>query len=55
VVASVSCYLTKLAQLGGYLARACDPLPGNQVMWKGMARLTDIELGYLLATENVGN
>lgn len=54
-VASVSCYLTKLAQLGGYLARAHDPLPGNQVIWKGMARLTDIELGYLLAKGNVGN
>jgi hypothetical protein len=54
-VSSVACYLTKLAQLGGHLARASDPLPGNQVIWKGMARLTDIELGYLLAKENVGN
>jgi len=31
-IASASCYLTKLAQLGGYLARARDPLPGNQVI-----------------------
>lgn len=54
-VASVSCYVTRLAQLGGFLARSRDPLPGNQVIWKGMARLTDIELGYLLAKENVGN
>lgn len=54
-VSSVGCYLTKLAQLGGHLARNRDPLPGNQVIWKGMARLTDIELGYLLAKGNVGN
>jgi hypothetical protein len=25
------------------------------VMWRGMSRLTDIELGYLMATSNVGN
>jgi hypothetical protein len=54
-VSSVGCYLAKLAQLGGHLARNRDPLPGNQVIWKGMARLTDIELGYLLAKGNVGN
>jgi len=54
-VQSVACYLEKLAQLGGYLRRAHDPPPGNQLIWKGMARLTDIELGYLLAKENVGN
>jgi hypothetical protein len=50
-IVSVSCYLTKLAQLGGYLARASDPFPGNQVIWKGISRLTDIELGYQLARE----
>jgi hypothetical protein len=48
-------YLTKIARLGGYLARAKDPPPGNMVMWRGLARLTDIELGFTLATENVGN
>ena len=31
-----------LAQIGGYLARASDPPPGNMVMWRGMRRLTDI-------------
>jgi hypothetical protein len=51
---TLSRYLTKIARLGGYLARANDPPPGNQVMWRGMARLTDIELGFLLATENYG-
>jgi hypothetical protein len=48
-------YLTKVAQLGGYLARKKDPPPGNMVMWRGLARLTDIELGFILATGNVGN
>lgn len=47
--------LIQLACLGGYLNRAKDPPPGNMVIWRGMSRLTDIELGYLLATENVGN
>jgi hypothetical protein len=46
---SLSSYLTKIARLGGYLARAKDPPPGNVVMWRGMSRLTDIELGFLLA------
>jgi hypothetical protein len=44
-------YLTKIAQLGGYLARAHDPPPGNIVMWRGLARLTDIELGFALASQ----
>jgi hypothetical protein len=49
-------YLTKLARLGGYLARASDPPPGNIVIWRGLSRLTDIELGAELgAQENVGN
>jgi hypothetical protein len=47
---SLSHYLTKIAQLGGYLARAHDPPPGNVVMWRGLARLTDIELGFALAS-----
>lgn len=46
---SLSDYLTKLARLGGYLARASDPPPGNIVMWRGLSRLTDIELGYRMA------
>ncbi len=48
-------YLTKLARLGGYLARAKDPPPGNTVMWRGMTRLTDIQLGFILGTQLVGN
>jgi hypothetical protein len=51
---SASDYLRKIAQLGGYLARANDPPPGNMVMWRGLVRLTDIELGFSLAKENCG-
>ena len=43
---SLAFYITKLARLGGYLARAGDPPPGNTVMWRGLSRLTDIELGF---------
>ena len=42
---TLSHYLTKIARLGGYLARASDPPPGNTVIWRGMMRLTDITLG----------
>ena len=48
-------YLTKLARLGGYLARTKDPPPGNTAMWRGMIRLTDIQLGFTLGTQLVGN
>jgi len=40
---SLGDYSIKLARLG-YLARAHDPPPGNKVMWRGLIRLTDIEL-----------
>ncbi|WP_208524374.1 IS4 family transposase [Paraburkholderia tuberum] len=46
--------LIKVARLGGYLARASDPPPGNAVMWRGMQRLTDIQLGYELALNRSG-
>jgi hypothetical protein len=52
---TLSPYLTKIARLGGYLARSKDPPPGNMVMWRGLSRLTDIELGFLLGAELVGN
>lgn len=52
---SISSYVTRLARLGGYLARASDPPPGNKVVWRGMGRLTDIELGFLLGAQSVGN
>ena len=52
---TLSLYLTKIARLGGYLARAKDPPPGNIVMWRGLTRLNDITLGATLQTEFVGN
>ncbi len=54
---TLSHYLTKIAiaKLGGYLARANDPSPGNTVMWRGLSRLTDIELGATIGARIVGN
>lgn len=52
---TVCSYLTKIARLGGYLARAHDPPPGNIVMWRGLSRLTDIKLGATIAAELMGN
>jgi hypothetical protein len=47
-------YLTKLARLGGYLARNSDAPPGNMVIWRGLSRLADIQLGAAIAAENYG-
>jgi hypothetical protein len=53
---TLSYYLTKLARLGGYLARSNDPPPGNTVIWRGLSRLTDIEIGAEIGVAgNVGN
>jgi hypothetical protein len=52
---TLSHYLIKIARLGGYLARANDPPPGNTVMWRGMSRLTDIALGATIGVKLVGN
>jgi hypothetical protein len=52
---TLSHYLIKIARLGGYLARANDPPPGNTVMWRGLSRLTDIALGAMVGAEIVGN
>jgi hypothetical protein len=49
-----SCLL-QLARLGGYLNRKSDAPPGNTVIWRGMARLTDIEIGFQLGAQLVGN
>lgn len=48
-------YLMKIARLGGYLARSKDPPPGNVVMWRGLSRLTDIEIGFIAGIALVGN
>lgn len=48
-------YIIKIARLGGYLARARDPAPDHIVMCRGLARLTDIAIGYSLRPDNAGN
>jgi hypothetical protein len=35
-----------LGKLGGHLGRKGDGEPGSEVLWRGMARLTDIEYAY---------
>lgn len=47
-------YLTRIARLGGYLARASDPPPGHTVMWRGWSRLMDIKLGAAIANATCG-
>jgi hypothetical protein len=37
-----------LGGLGGHLGRTGDGHPGTEVLWRGMARLADIESAYLL-------
>jgi hypothetical protein len=51
---TLSCYLLRIAKLGGYLARTKDPPPGNLVLWRGLSRLTDILLGFELRTRTCG-
>jgi len=48
-------YLTKIARLGGYLARANGSSAQHTVMWRGLSRLTDIALGAMVGAEIVGN
>jgi hypothetical protein len=52
---TLSRYLLAIAKLGGYLARAKDPPPGNMVIWRGLTRLMDIHLGFELSGRVVGN
>ena len=50
----LSSCLTRTARLGGYLARASDPPPGNTVMWRGWSRFMDIKLGAAIADATCG-
>jgi len=52
---SLKSRVIQLARLGGYLNRNNDGPPGNTVIWRGMARLTDIEIGFQLGAQLVGN
>lgn len=47
--------LRGVAQLGGYLNRKHDGPPGNTVIWRGITRLTDIQLGMQIGLKLVGN
>jgi len=51
---TVAHYLLEVAKLGGYLARAKDPPPGNEVIWRGLTRLADILLGFDLVDRGCG-
>ena len=52
---TLSFYSAKHAQLGGYLARAKESPPEKTVIWRGLARLTDIQRSFILSTQPVGN
>jgi hypothetical protein len=53
---TLALYLSILARLGGFLARASDSPPGIIVIWRGISWLTDIEIGAEIgATCFVGN
>ena len=52
---TLSHYVIKIARLGGYLARANDPPPGNIVIWRGLSRLTDVVLGAAIEAKIMGN
>jgi len=43
------------ASLGGFIGRKRDGEPGVKVLWRGLTRLQDIVIGFLLLTQNVGN
>jgi hypothetical protein len=47
--------LAKLARLGGYYGRAGDPPPENIVVWRGLSRLTYIQIGVDIRAGEVGN
>lgn len=51
----VSTYVLTVAKLGGYLDRKNDGPPGNTVLGRGLARITDIHLGGELGKILVGN
>jgi hypothetical protein len=51
---TLSHYLTKVARIGGYVARGYDPPPGNTVIWRGLTRLMDIELGATIGARIYG-
>lgn len=51
---TLSDYLTQIARLGGYLARAHDPPPGNIVIWRGWSQLMVIKIGANIIRSTYG-
>jgi hypothetical protein len=47
--------LVEIARFGDYLARACDPPPGNTVMERGLLRLSTLRWAPLSEEKLVGN
>jgi hypothetical protein len=52
---NVAHYILAIAKIGGYLDRKNDGPPGNMVLWRGLSRLTDIQLGVEISQKLVGN
>lgn len=44
-----------IGRLGGFLARRRDGLPGPMVLWRGLHRLHDMQIGAELFASNKGN
>lgn len=47
-------YTIKLAQLGGYTGNKNKYPPGNIVIWRGLRRLNEIQIGWEIATGRCG-
>ncbi|GAJ65298.1 hypothetical protein JFPO14_contig00017-0001 [Edwardsiella piscicida] len=47
-------YTIKLAQLGGYTGNKNKYPPGNIVIWHGLRRLNEIQIGWEIATGRCG-
>jgi hypothetical protein len=43
-----------IARLGGHLGRKCDGPPGVKTLWRGLARLADVTVGWLAAQPPAG-
>jgi hypothetical protein len=41
-----------VAKLGGFIDRASDGYPGNEVIWRGLERLSDISASWLIFSPN---
>lgn len=52
---NIADYYEVISKLGGHMGRQYDQPPGNMVTWRGLSRLNDIIIGYMLGVKNVGN